>query len=59
MELDLQEMYKKDIDGEYHYTTQEIFDGIVVKRNENYAYWASKLSLNYPNPIFVKLCKEI
>ncbi|CAG9314556.1 unnamed protein product [Blepharisma stoltei] len=59
MELDAGEMYRKDTDGQPHYTTQEIFDGLVVKRNENYAYWASLLRDKYPNPIFVKICKEL
>jgi len=59
MELDRSEMYKKDSDGEPHYTTQEIFDGLVVKRNEFFAYWSSSLREKWPNPIFVKLCKEI
>lgn len=59
MELDQAEMYRKDTDGEAHYSTQEIFDGLVVKRNEFYAYWASDLREKYANPIFVKLCKEL
>lgn len=59
MELDEVEMYRKDTDGAAHYSTQEIFDGIVVNRNENYAYWASQLKIKYPNPMFIKLCKEL
>ena len=38
MELDSAEMYRKDTDGEPHYSTQEIFDGLVVIRNEKFAY---------------------
>jgi len=59
MELDKDEMYYLDSDGQPHYTTQEIFDGQVVQRNENFAYWASSLREKWANPIFVKLCKEI
>lgn len=59
MELDSVEMYRKDSDGVPHYSTQEIFDGIVVKRNEFFAYWASDLKDKYANPIFIKLCKEL
>lgn len=59
MELDKAEMYRKDTDGLPHYSSQEIFDGLVVIRNENYAYWASQLREKYPNPIFIKVCKEL
>lgn len=59
MELDQVEMYRKDTDGQPHYSTQEIFDGHVVKRNEFFAYWASDLRFKYANPIFVKICKEL
>jgi starch synthase len=59
MELDSVEMYRKDPDGQPHYSTQEIFDGIIVKRNEFFAYWASELRDKYANPLFVKLCKEL
>lgn len=59
MELDSIEMYRKDPDGFPHYTTQEIFDGIIVKRNDFFSYWASDLRDQYANPLFVKLCKEL
>jgi glycogen synthase len=59
MELDREEMYRNDTDGNPHYSTQEIFDGLVVKRNEKYAYWDSDLRYKYSNPIFIKLCKEL
>jgi glycogen synthase len=59
MELDKEEMYRLDSDSEYHYTSIEIFEGHIVKRNENFAYWSSSKKDQYPNPIFLKLCKEL
>ncbi len=59
LELDRDEMYKLDSDGKYHYTTEEIFSGLIVKRNESYAYWASSKKDQYANPIFTKFCKEM
>lgn len=59
MELDHEEMYRTDSDGIAHYSAKEIFSGAVVKRNEDFAYWASSKKSTYPNPIFVKLCKEL
>jgi len=36
-------MYRKDPDGNYHYTKEEIFDGFIVKKNEGFGYWGSEL----------------
>jgi starch synthase len=58
-ELDVIEMYRKDADGEPHYSTQEIFDGLVVLRNENFGYWGCEASKRYASPLFLKLCKEL
>lgn len=58
-ELDVSEMYRKDADGETHYSTQEIFDGLVVLRNENFGYWGCEASKRYASPLFLKLCKEL
>mmetsp|Transcript_10675 Transcript_10675/g.20783 ORF Transcript_10675/g.20783 Transcript_10675/m.20783 type:complete len:639 (-) Transcript_10675:55-1971(-) len=58
-ELDIAEMYRKDADGEPHYNTQEIFDGLVVLRNENFGYWGCEASKRYASPLFLKLCKEL
>ena len=53
------EMFRKDPDGGYHFTTQEIFDGMVVQRNEFFGYWQSTARHKYANPMFFKLCKEL
>ena len=53
------EMFRKDPDGEYHFTTQEIFDGMVVQRNEFFGFWQSSARYTYANPLFFKLCKEL
>jgi len=53
------EMFRKDPDGEYHFTTQEIFDGMVVQRNEFFGFWQSSARHTYANPLFFKLCKEL
>ena len=53
------EMYRKDPDGQYHFNTQEIFDGKVVLRNEFFGYWQSSARYKYANPLFFRLCKEL
>ena len=53
------EMYRQDPDGQYHFTTQEIFDGKVVLRNEFFGFWQSSARYRYANPLFFKLCKEL
>jgi starch synthase len=57
MELDLEEMFRADVDGEPAYSSEEIMNGEVVVRNENYGYWNSNAMENYANPFFVKLCR--
>jgi hypothetical protein len=59
MELDEEEMYRLDIDGEPAYNPEEILNGEIVIRNENCGFWASNSMESYANPFFVKMCKGI
>jgi len=57
------ELLREDNDGKYHYSTQEIVDGEVVlpvtDEADTYGYWGTEASKSYPNPLFIKLTKEI
>lgn len=57
----MDELLRKDPDGEPHYTLSEVFYGGVVKANEEYGYWSSEAGIErgYPNPFFVKFCREM
>lgn len=59
MELDFEELYRKDVDGQSAYTTEEIMNGDVVVRNENYGFWNTNEMETYANPFFVKLCRKL
>ena len=48
------ELYKKDTDGEYHYSMTEMFLGSVVSAN-NY----DTNHENMPSPLLYKLCKTL
>ena len=39
MELDMDELLRVDVDGEPAYTAEDIMNGEIVIRNENYGYW--------------------
>jgi hypothetical protein len=61
---DNNELFKEDNDGEFHYSLQEIMDGDVVLASNNneaksYGYWGTTAAVTYPNPLFVKLTREI
>lgn len=58
LELDEEELYRKDADGTAAYTDKQILDGEIVKQCEGQGYWDSDSLIKYPNPIFIKLCRE-
>ena len=59
MEPDLEELQRLDVDGESCYSPEDLLNGEVVIRNENYGYWNSNNMERYPNPFFVKMCKKL
>jgi len=59
LELDEEEMYRKDPDGVPAYTDKQKLDGDVVKLSEGHGYWDSDNLEKYANPLFVKLCREM
>ena len=56
---DLDELNRKDIDGEPAYTSEEIMAGEIVIRNENHGYWNTNIKETYPNPFLIKMFKKI
>ncbi|KAA8498177.1 Glycogen synthase [Porphyridium purpureum] len=54
-------LYRRDPDGEMHYSMDEIFFGQIVKPNAECAYWTTGacLDLNYPNPFLIKVVREM
>jgi hypothetical protein len=59
MEPDLEELTRLDVDGTPAYTAQQILDGEIVIRNENFGFWNTNTVESYSNPFFVKLCKTL
>lgn len=59
MEPDLDELMRIDVDGDPAYTPEDLMNGEVVLRNENYGYWNSNNMETYPNPFFIKMCKKL
>jgi starch synthase len=59
LELDEEELYRKDSDGHQAYSNKEILDGVTVRQCEGQGYWDSDSLIKYPNPIFIKLCREL
>ena len=59
MEIDAEEMFRMDDDGQPAYSPLEIFEGEIVVRNENHGYWNTNTMEHYPNPFFVKLCAAL
>lgn len=58
-EPDIEELTRIDVDGEPAYTCEEILNGEIVIRNENYGYWQTNAMEQYANPFFVKLCRKL
>lgn len=59
MEIDLNEVYRIDTDGKPAYTPMEILNGEIVTPNKESGYWDSDMCETYPNPMLIKLTKEI
>lgn len=59
MEIDKEELLRMDVDGEPAYSPEDLMNGEVVIRNENYGYWNTNNMEQYPNPFFIKLCKRM
>ena len=59
MELDMDELLRVDVDGEPAYTAEDIMNGEIVIRNENYGYWNTTQIEFYANPFFIKLCRQL
>ncbi|CAK79065.1 unnamed protein product (macronuclear) [Paramecium tetraurelia] len=57
--LDLDEMYRKDTDGNQAYSNKQIFSGEICLQNEDCGYWGSSVKNLYPNPFLVKICKSL
>jgi hypothetical protein len=59
MALDKGELFRKDVDGEFHYEYREILEGAVVVANSELGYWSTRQARTYPNPLLVKLCRAL
>ena len=59
MEPDLAELNRLDEDGEPAYTCEDLMNGEIVKRNENYGYWNTNSMEQQANPFFIKLCRAV
>ena len=59
MKLNLSEMFRIDLDGKRAYSSSEILEGEVIEANSETGYWDCDEFDNYPNPILVKLTKNI
>ena len=59
LDIDDEELYRKDPDNVNAYTPKQILDGVVVRQIENEGYWSSTNLEKYANPIFIKLCREL
>ena len=59
MELDVAEMYRIDIDGKPAYSPIEILNGEIVIPNTENGYWNTDNCEDYPNPLLIKLTKNI
>ena len=59
MEVDLEELFRIDVDEEPAYTAEDVMNGEIVIRNENYGYWNTNSMETQANPFFVKLCRSV
>ena len=55
--IDKQEMYRKDVDGDPCYTSQDILNGEVIKSKEDHVLWTD--CTECPNPLLFKLMKTL
>ena len=58
-EINAGEMFRIDNDGEPAYTAMDIINGEIVIPTEESGYWSSELCETYPNPLLIKMTKEI
>lgn len=59
MQIDHDEMFRIDSDGQPAYSPLEIMNGEIVIRDEDCGFWGSDLIDQYPNPFLIKLTKSI
>lgn len=58
-EINKEEMLRIDIDGTPAYTDEQILSGKIVLPNEEAGFWTTDRADHYPNPLLVKLTREI
>ena len=58
---DLNELFRRDTDGEYHYSAEDRVFGKFVKSNVESGYWStdSALYCGYPNPFLMKFARRM
>ena len=59
MASDTSELFRRDVDGEGHYSPREILEGEVVIANTEIGYWTTKAARAYANPLLVKLTRAL
>ena len=59
MELDASEMYRIDIDGKPAFSPMDILNGEIVIPNTENGYWSTDTCEDYPNPLLIKLTRNI
>ena len=59
LQIDHDEMFRIDSDGQPAYSPLEILNGEIVVRDEDCGFWGSDLIDQYPNPILIKLTKSV
>ena len=59
MALDAGELFRRDVDGETHYTEREMLQGEVVVANAEVGFWSTRAARRYPNPLLVKLTRAL
>lgn len=59
MEVDSEELLRKDTDDQPAYTPADLLNGEIVIRNENCGYWNSNAMETYANPFFIKMCRKV
>ena len=53
------ELFRRDVDGEGHYSPREIIEGGIVIANTEIGYWTTPAARSYPNPLLVKLMRAV
>eukprot|EP00742_Colponemidia_sp_Colp-10_P005221 GILJ01005578.1.p1 GENE.GILJ01005578.1~~GILJ01005578.1.p1 ORF type:complete len:1904 (+),score=304.73 GILJ01005578.1:50-5761(+) len=55
----MDELLRKDPDGQPAYSAQQVLEGEVVIANEDGGFWHTRSAERYSNPMLIKLCKEL